>query len=233
MVPFVTRRFTPKEAAFTVCQIGMIIDWSKLLPALLFLLLPIGLFHGKKTRFRAIERDWDQHWPQILTLGLHWIDLVRAFAGAWWLVDGLSAAPGVRGLMSYAPALAEGGVLILSVMLQTFVCKERDSAHAPFLFVTGLVLGAFSPTAAGFAIVLAAVAATGTRTPVAYFPILALALAGLGYAFEGRKAVPLLAPGAVAVIVPWLLPLMFHRDLLVTYRARRTSSPGGSATEQP
>jgi hypothetical protein len=199
----------------------MIIDWFKFAPALFLLLIPIGLFHGKKVRVRTISRDWDGQWPQILNLGLHWIDLGRAALGAWLLLEALSLVPGTRGALRYAPLLTQAAVLIVASCLQAFVCKERDSAHAPFAFVTGLLFGFYPPTIAGFAILLAVTTAAGSRTPVAYFPILAVALSGLGYLFEGNKLLTRLAVGACAVMLPWLLSVMFSRDLVLSYRARR------------
>ncbi|MDP3178917.1 MAG: hypothetical protein Q8M76_13505, partial [Spirochaetaceae bacterium] len=123
----------------------MIIDWLKFAPALFLLLLPIGVFHGKKVRFRPIARDWADHWSKILTLGLHWIDLSRAALGGWLLVESLSLSPGAAGIMRYSVLVTLGAVMILAVALQTFVCKERDSANAPFMFVTGLLVGVYPP----------------------------------------------------------------------------------------
>lgn len=208
----------------------MTIDWLKLAPALLLLLTPISLFHGKKIRVRPIERDWDTHWPQIAGLGLHWIDLGRAVLGAWLLLDALSLVPGTRGAMRYAPLAAQGAVLIVASCLQCFVCKERDSAHAPFMFVTGLILGFYPPTVAGFSILLAVTAAAGSRTPWVYFPLLAVLVAGLGFLFVGRGALISLAAGGAAVALPWLLTLMFRQTLVLSYRTRRSSSSSGAAT---
>ena len=201
----------------------MIIDWLTFAPALCLLLLPIGLFHGKKIRFRAISSDWDGHWSSIFTLGLHWIDLGRAALGGWLLIEALRLAPGVAGFMRYSVLGTEGAVMVIAVGLQTFICKEEDSAHAPFAFVTGLVLGVYPPIVAGFSIVLAIALAAGSRVPVAYFPALGLLLAGIGFGFEGKKALLLLALGTCAFVVPWLFTIMFPRELVFSYRARQRS----------
>jgi len=201
----------------------MIIDWLTFTPALCLLLLPIGLFHGKKIRFRAISSDWDGHWSSIFTLGLHWIDLGRAALGGWLLIQALTHAPGVAGFMRYSVLGTEGAVMVIAVGLQTFICKEEDSAHAPFAFVTGLVLGVYPPIVAGFSIVLAIALAAGSRVPVAYFPALGLLLAGIGFGFEGKKALLLLGLGTCALVVPWLFTIMFPRDLVFSYRARQRS----------
>ena len=204
----------------------MIIDWVKFAPALLLILLPIGLFHGKKTRFRYISREWDDHWPQILTLGLHWIDLGRAIIGAWWLSESLKLGNSAVGIERYGVPLITATVFTLGVLLQTFVCKERDSANAPFMFVTGLALGFYAPATAGFPILLALTIACGARSPVTYFPLLAVGVMGGGYVFEGKPAMLKICLTASALMLPWLLTLMFGRDLVITYRAKRPGKDG-------
>lgn len=201
----------------------MIIDWLTFAPALCLLLVPIGLFHDKKIRFRAISRDWDGHRSSIFTLGLHWIDLSRAALGGWLLIEALRLAPGDAGFMRYSVLGTEGAVMVIAVCLQPFVCKEEDCAHAPFAFVTGLVLGVYPPIVAGFSIVLATALAAGSRVPVAYFPALGLLLAGIGFWFEGNKALILFGLGTCALVVPWLFTIMFPRDLVFSYRARPRS----------
>ena len=204
----------------------MIIDWLTFAPALFLLLIPIGFFHGKKVRFRPIARDWTDHWSHILNLGLHWIDLSRAALGGWLLVESLSLSPGAAGFMRYSVLVTLGAVMLLAVALQTFVCKERDSANAPFMFVTGLLVGVYPPTIVGFPIVLALTVAAGSRVPAAYFPVLALTFVGSGFLFDGRKTLIKLALGFCAVILPWLFSIMFSRDLVLTYRAKRPDKAG-------
>lgn len=200
----------------------MIIDWSKFAPALFLLLLPIGLFHGKKVRFRPIARDWNEHWSQILTLGLHWIDLGRAALGGWLLFEALSLPPGSKGMLVYYLPLTQGLVSIVAVGLQTLVCKEEESGNAPFMFVSGLLLGLYPPAVAAFPILIALTAACGTRTPLAYFPLLALSTVAVGFAFD-RKSTTRLILSFCAILLPWLYSLMFSRDLVITYRAKRTA----------
>ena len=199
----------------------MLIDWIRFSSALVLLLTPIALFHGKKVRYRPIARDWDTHWSQILKLGLHTIDAGRAALGGWLLVDALASDPAAHGLMRYSVFLTRGAVLCLAVLLQTFVCKERDSAHAPFTFVSGLVFGVYSPTIAAFPVLLAIIVAGGSRTPLAFFPTLSLTLFALGILFGGKKMIIPLVLGMCAVMLPWLCSLLFSRDLVVSYRAKR------------
>lgn len=211
----------------------MLIDWIKFAPALCLLLLPTGAFHGKKIRFRPLTRDWVGHWSQILTLSLHWIDLARAALGGWLLVDSLTLAPGAAGIRHYSVPLALGAVMLVAVALQTFVCKAKDSAHAPFMFVTGLLLGVYPVVLVVFPLVLALTLTLGFRFPAGYFPLLALLFAGSGFLFKGKTIMLELALGCVAAVFPWLLSTMFRRELVVTYRAKRPQSNGDAPLAPP
>lgn len=199
----------------------MRIDWTYLLPALALLLTPISLFHGGKVRIRSTSRDWDTHWRQILTLYLHPLDLARAALGGWLLLNAIALLPGAHGPTRYAVMLTQGTSMIVGTLLQTVTCKEEDSAHAPFVFIAGLLLGFYPPAIAGLALLLALTLAGGARTPVAFFPVLAVALAGLGFGLGGKKILLQLVGGVGAALVPWLWSMLFHRDLLISYRAKR------------
>lgn len=199
----------------------MIIEWLKLSAALALLLVPTALFHTRRVRYRAITRDWDQHWKPILSLGLHSIDLGRAILGAWLLLIAVTRDPAARGLMRHTPLLVHGGVLTLAVLLQTVSCKERDAFHAPFAFVTGIIFGYFAPVVAGFAVLFAFIIAAGVRTPSLYFPMLAISLGCAGFLFSGQRLSLQMVIGGCAVIVPWMLALLFRRPLMITYRSRR------------
>ena len=201
----------------------MIVDWLKFLPALVLLLTPLSLFYGEKTRYRDISRDWDQHWTLILTHGSHAIDLGRAALGTWWLLDSLQTVPNAHGLERYLPLLTQGSIRILAVLLQTVVCREPEHANAPFAFVTGLLLGGSAPVVALFALALAIPVAAGSRTPIAFFPLVAIAHFAIGFWFKGKGAVIGLSFGAIAATIPVLWSFMFHRDLVVAYRAKKVT----------
>lgn len=198
----------------------MIVDWVTFLPALVLLLTPVRLFHGKKTGFREVSREWDKHWLLILKHEMHWIDLGRAALGTWLLIESLHAAPGAHGSAKYAPVLTQGAIRILAVLLQTVICREANHANAPFAFVTGLLLGAVSPLVGGFALAVAIPLAMGTRSTTAYFPLLGLAQLGFGFWFKGKGVVLPLSFGLVAAFVPVLWEIMFHRALVIPYRTK-------------
>jgi hypothetical protein len=69
--------------------------------------------------------------------------------------------------------------------------------------------------------------------PLVYFPVLALSLPGLGFLFEGQKALLTVGIGGAVVMLPWLLTIMFPRDLVASYRARRPSSAESAEAAQP
>jgi len=204
----------------------MLIDWPRLILALVLLLPPIGLFHGKKVCYRAMMRDWDGYWLRTLTLPYHVIDFVRAAAGAWVLMEALKRAQGAQDLMRYSAFMAQAAVLAVATVLQAIVCKEPEAAHAPFAFVTGLALGFLPPLVAVFALVLAAALALGGNSPTVFFPVLALAVPAIGALFTQNKFLYELIIVAIAVALPWLVTLLFPRHFVCSYRAKpKTADP--------
>jgi hypothetical protein len=199
----------------------LIVDWPQFAAALVLLLVPGGLFHGKKTRYREISRDWDEHWPRVFAHALHTVDLVRAALGTWLLINSLHSVTNPHGLAKYAVLFTQGSIRILAVWLQTVFCRQPDSANAPFAFVTGLLLAGISPLVAVFALALAIPLAMGSRTPAAFFPIVAIAHLAIGFWFKGKGAVLALSFGASAAMVPLLWAMLFRRELVLVYRAKR------------
>jgi hypothetical protein len=206
------------------------IDWLKFLPGLVLLLTPVAVLEGRRVHFRDIDRDWDRHWPQILSLWLHYFDFARAALGTWLLIDSLNPIPNAAGIARYAPLVLQGSIRLVAVFVQTVWCREPDSANAPFAFVTGMLVAGVSPLAATIALALAITMAAGSRTPVAFFPVLSVAFLGVGFWFGGKSLVTKISPGGFAPLIPWLWPLLFHRTLVVPYRAKgggRSNPPTG------
>lgn len=197
----------------------MSIDWLKLIPALLLLLTPIGIFHTRRVRFRALMRDWQGYWLRTIALGLHTIDLGRAMLGAWLLVDAVRTAPGAEPVMRYVVLIVVTVAMVAATALQTLICREPEAANAPFTFVAGLVIGTLPPTVSAFALILTVALAVGANLPAAFFPLLTVASSGLGLLFEGKKVLLDLIPTGLAVGFPWLITLMFPRHFVCTYRA--------------
>jgi hypothetical protein len=208
------------------------INWSKLLPALLLLLFPLALLHGKNVRYRAVVRGWEGYWSRVFLLVWHPIDFVRAAVGAWFLAEALRV-PDAYGLVRYTPYLVHGVVFVAATIIHTLVCNEPESAQAPFAFLAGLVLGYLpnflfgyaSFLTAGVAVLVATVLARGLNSPPVFFPVLALAVIALGVVFAQKKLLLPLGAIAPALGLPWLLTLLFPRDLVVPYLARPSLTP--------
>lgn len=215
----------------------MNIDWPKFLPALLLLLLPIGLFHGKRTQVRPITRDWHGEWGQIFKHVLHWADLARAIGGAWLLNHSLTGTTDALGISRYAVPLTIWTVLISAVALQTFVCKEPDSSLAPFTFIIGLAFGYFPPLIVVLPVLAAITVAAGSSTAGAFFPMFAVALmigvfvSGVGLTTRGNGPIVSAATGFCFSILPWLLSIMFARDMVIALHPRPKTPH--SASELP
>jgi len=213
----------------------MLINWLMFVPAAFLLLVPTSPFHGPHVRYRAISRDWSSHRRQILGLEWHWIDALRALAGTWLLLVAVVRVPEARGLAVQGAFLLQGGVLALAILLQVAVCREPDSASAPFAFVIGAVFGWLPPMVAGFGVIFALTLAAGARSPGAFFPLLAGSIGAAGYLFTGKKLLLALAVIAGVTVIPWLYALLFNRTLVVAYRTRHGSAPPmrGADTNPP
>jgi hypothetical protein len=203
----------------------MSIDWFKLIAAILVLLPPIALFHGRKVRYRSVPSGFESYWSRTFALGLHTVDLCRALLGAWLLVEALSFDPEVPGSARMMVASIQAVVLLVAMLLQTFVCKEIDAANPPFAFAIGLVLGFLPPLVAGFALFVAIMAGFGLRSVGAFFPLLAMSVAGAGVLFSQFKvSLPSLAALAGATMSPWLFTLLFPRHFVIAYAAKKTET---------
>lgn len=212
----------------------MRIDWFQFSAALLLLLTPIGLFHGRRVRFRPLQRQWgDEHWGQVFRFGLHAIDLLRAVLGTWLLLEAVTRVPEARGILRHGVLLSHAAVLWLGVLLQAMVCKEPDSIHAPFTFVTGIVAVYFYPAIAGFALVLAVMVPMATRIAASFFPSLALLLVAIGYLLSGQAKILELAIAGMAAFLPFLLSLLLNRQFVIAYRPRRNSGTASPLKPSP
>ena len=202
----------------------MSIDWLKLLGALALLLTPAAVFHGHRVHYRDLTRDWDGYWGRTLRLWTHGFDLIRAFAGAWLLMEAIARAPDAQGLMKYVPLALRGMILCAATILQTMVCKEHDAMNAPIAFAIGLTITLLPPHAALPGLIVAFLFAYGTHLRAAFFPVLAITSAGFGALFLGGKLSLDVAGAGTALILPGLLPVLFSRHLVCPYLARKSSS---------
>ena len=200
----------------------MIIHWYQLISAAVILLIPMGLFHGPKVRYRAIRRQWRGYWGRMLTLGQHTVDLTRAALGAMLLLQSLEADPQAHLPAWGIPALTSA-IVLLAVVLQMVVCKEHKSINACYPFLIGLLFGLQPFPVAAFAVLIAVALTCGARMPMAFYPVLALFSIFLGMLFGGWKLNAIIVIVAVATLTPWLSSMLFLRALVITYRAKRAT----------
>ncbi|HEY1107631.1 MAG TPA: hypothetical protein VGE76_03335, partial [Opitutaceae bacterium] len=120
-------------------------------------------------------------------------------------------------------------VVVLGTMLQSLVCREPDSALAPFAYLLGLTAGFLPPIVSLPAIVLTAAITLGTRIPAVAFPVLAASIGAFGLMFLGMRKVLIVAPLCLAPLVPSLIALLFSRELGATHRTRPDSGRNHSA----
>lgn len=191
-------------------------------------MVPIALFHGPKVRYRGVSHDWRNIWKQAFALGLHTVDFCRATLGAWWLLEALEKGPHATGVMRYAVPATYAVILVIATVRQMTFRAKPDSMHAPFVFIGGFVFGFYPPAIAAYTLLLAVVTALGTKTPAVFFPILAVALPSVGYLFARGMLINLII-GSIVALFPWLWSILFSRELVVSYRARRPSDGSDSA----
>lgn len=202
----------------------MLIDWPRFLFALALLLIPIGLFHSERVRYRALIRDWDGHWRRSLTLGLHSVDLARAVLGGWLLLQAVSQAPEFKGV-NHLVLVVQASVMLVAMTLQASICRERGVLHAPFAFAAGLVFGFLPLLVGAFALPLAVALSLMAVARGGFFAIFALAVCVVGFFFAGRAQLPALVAVSSAVAFPWLIGLLFRRHFVSTYRGRPRDAP--------
>lgn len=213
----------------------MLIAWPLFAPALLLLLTPVSVFHGRRFHYRGISRHWEASWMNLPSLGLQAADLARAALGTWLLVEALSLPPGVSGGSArYLLLGVQGGVMALGALLQTVPCREPDSAYAPFAYATGLLIGFAPPLIIAFGLTMALVATIGTRIPALYFTVLPAATLGAAFLFTGKKLLLNLGLLGFAIMLPWLVSLLFSRELVLAWRRNRSrTAAAGAAKHSP
>src|SRR4051812_27241943 len=104
---------------------SVLVNWSKLIPALLLLLTPVAILHGRHVRHRAVVRSWEGYWSRVVLLWSHPFDFARSALGGWWLAEALRV-PDAHGVMRYTPFFVHAAVLMAASALQTLVCKEPE-----------------------------------------------------------------------------------------------------------
>ena len=133
--------------------------------ALLLLWFPRGwLRHGKRVtakparRFNAakVERDPYERGVKLLAEAMksrNWVDFLRGAVGAYG-VTSVAIMPPSSVEVAHAPTLcAQGGILLVAVLIQMVRLEGRFSLFAPIFFVQGIALGVGGPMIGLFAMI--------------------------------------------------------------------------------
>jgi len=194
------------------------LDWVRFLPVALLLIFPLPLFFGRKTQYRALDESWAKRTGKAISYPWHWLDLVRAFVCTRLLLQLLEIHPPEH--LAPKPAfLVFGALLVVAVTTQTVGCKSPNAFHAPFGFVTGVLLSVLPPIGSGLTLLSALTVALAFRAAPAFFGAAAI-LAGLFGTFFFPVWL-LLAPLVVLSGIPLILPILFQRDFVLAHRPLR------------
>jgi len=204
---------------------------------LVLLFAPAPIWFGGNVRFRTIEYlnlarrngSWLRVWRKVLSTRIHWIELVRAYAGTFCLAQSLETIRASGAYRSFSAPWIVGGIAVgaatlgLIIMMATF--RKTEATLAPISFVAGAVLAAMSPMVALLALILALSTMATLQSLAAFFVVLALGLAGLGLGFGSP---PLLAAcGAAFAATPVLVAFFTRRELVITIRRSRSEQEAG------
>ncbi len=193
------------------------VDWMAFGVGALLLLFPLPLFYGKDVQYRELDRTWRRLLSSVFALSWHWIELLRALGGTWLLMQSISLGRSISDQMPPLIAVLFLAVVVcVGVVVQMVSCKASDSFNAGFATVVAVVAVLFPPIVAGLSLILAIMVAVGVRSAVAFFGALAASVAVLGAALYQNWLV--LGAGVVASFLPLILPMMFHRELVLAHR---------------
>ena len=197
----------------------IVIHWPQFAGALILLLLPVTLLHSPNTRYRLMDRRWLSALLRALLFPWHWVDLLRSVMGFKMLQASFSL-PGF-GLVSPTAMtlIAQGAIVLLTVLINLMAIKNRDFSHAPFALVIAVLFVLLPPLVAVGGLVIAFTIALGIQVASAFFfvlPIAAFALVALLYPD------PLFLPTAILTAISWTSPLM---ALLLSRKLVLANSP--------
>lgn len=165
----------------------MHIDWVFFLGALVLLLMPAGLVYPDVAKQRLPGYRSSRFRLERLALTWqHWLDLVRAFAGAHVLTK-IAVVPDPAAEDSLLLHLAVTGVVLtLAVGAQTVQRGARAFyATAPVFFLWGIIFALVDWVPALFAVAFSAVLARMVNHVEMNFPVLAALLGIAGFLHSG------------------------------------------------
>lgn len=211
--------------------------WLWLIAGLVLTITPVPVLLPGKVKYRTLEYldiarrngSWWRTWRNVVMHPMHWVELVRGYAGMWCLLHGLEMVR-VRGdypafSSAWMGVVVAAGIATVALMLMLTVFRSTDGAMAPIAFVTAACLAAMPLTIGGFALILAFATMVAFKSFHFFFLVMAMSLVGLGYLF-GQLYAAVVVGGFAAT--PMLLAFFSHRDLVIALRqsgSRREAAP--------
>lgn len=166
----------------------MTIDWILLFASALVLWLPASLLYPVEARERLSEHFGSRYRvPSIFLTWQHWLDAVRGFGGAYFLVNyavSYTNGGGERGGF-YETFAVHAAVLAIAVVLQTVHYRRVVYCVAPIAFLIGVTFALSDWQAALFASVFGLLALKLGNLEVK-FPLMAVLLGISGYFISGK-----------------------------------------------
>ncbi|MCL5096640.1 MAG: hypothetical protein M1608_03730 [Candidatus Omnitrophica bacterium] len=207
----------------------MILHWQYLLPAALFILLPMPL--PARMRLTARTRVAAATVKDMVCTWQNWADLLRAGLAVFVLLDyAITVDSTVRGAGLKA-LMVESLVLCLGLLLQTVRIKQTTLITAPVFYLCGLTIPLSGYLVGIFAIFVGWLFAIAGKHLQYILPVTALALGVAGFILGSLK--PLLVFNCVLMLFPVVISLLFEKELLFACRAPRDRNPDASTEETP
>lgn len=196
----------------------MTISWFLFLPAVVLLGFPSDRLIPQRSRLRTYEDVGGRAGRGKFWFWVHPLNVVRAFAGTWLLVQAVTLDPTatLTGFETLKPLATIAGLLLIALMAQTITRRDADLALAPVFFMCGLFVAWLPWQISVSAIVLALASIRAFRSWSVFFLIQAMAIAGAGVLWDAPK--PLLIAASSIAAMPVVFAFVSRRVLTVPCR---------------
>lgn len=203
----------------------MIIHWLPLLAGLLLGLIPPRLLLAPECRYLAFEELLQRLSPSTRDgrrrrwwkLPLLWIDPVRGYVVAGFLMKSFTPSEEAEGLLLRLPLLWVGLLLFVMIWVQTTGRGHKNETLAPVGFAAAVAF-AILPLSISLPVLILSGASTfalGSWTAGYWAGV--IACAGLGFIYFGLNQ--LVATATVLIALPWVLSWLQRGRLVVPVRS--------------
>lgn len=211
-------------------------NFVQLIPALLLLWLPrqtlrglsnqIGKLRGhtrrsetnaKKVRSRREPGDSSVKITEEFKKLRNYIDLARAIAGAWLLLNGALVMEDGSNAHTLVALGIQASLLAVAVLSQTIRFDGKASLFAPTFFITGLVVIVGGWPHALFGVLLAWVFSIVLPNPGSFLLMMCVTVYAFGYGFAGLTN-PNTLLSCLLIMIPASISFLLRKPLTVVNR---------------